>query len=918
MSPWKGGNNSSGTKKYQGSNSNDGGNTVDGVNIIGGVIGSGGGIDELDNVVEEEHGGYICFLGGNNSSGTKKYQGSNSNDGGNTVDGVKIIGGVIGSGGGIGGISSFLEFFKKSEEMFPNTLHEFYENVGISHQTSVARTPQQNSVVERQNQTLVEAARIMLIFSKAPLFLWAKAINTACYTQNHFLICLRYNKTPYEIMQDKKPDLSFIHVFGSLCYPTNDNDDLGKLDAKADIGILVGYVPAKKAFRIYNKRTQKIIETIHVTFNDLIEMASEQFSLGPRLHSLTPATSSSGLVLNPDSQQPCILPNRDDWDRLFQPMFDEYFNPQTINVSPVPVVAAPRAVDLADSPVSTSIDQDAPSTNLTSQGSSSNVRPTHTPFESLGIWTKDHPIENVIGDASRSVSIRKQLQTNAMWCYFDAFLTSIEPKNFKQEMTKPSWIDTIQEENHEFKRLQVWELVLCPDKVMLIQLKWIYKVKMDEFSGVLKNKARLVAQGFRKEEGINFEESFAQVASIESIRIFVANAANKNMTIFQMDFKTTFLNGKLKEEVYVSQPEGFVDQDNLSNMYKLKKALYGLKQASRAWYDMLSSFLISRHLSKGAVDLTLFTKQGMTYYPWTPLMILEENEMLGDDLERLGCELERLELDRKVWEVLVASRLNLEFKGVIFQALSNLHYIFYGFMDNFWSRMKCADLLRLSTMTQIVSCPFEVLGSFVTKSIVIFSHFHIGISGCTSDVPGIRLIRNFTWRTGGRPGYEIQSSFASITSNDQGFTIDRNMDDYLVTENFGMILGQPAHTDDYVETTEFNRHEINFESIEAKDKDMKLLSAPQSINILAKCWFRRNIPGTSFTEWEVSSVPIVFSWCGSIGFDNFLPSILLWLVGIIAVIGIGVTVVVVVVVVVESSFVVKLSFVVTSGVCFVT
>nr|GEY60750.1 retrovirus-related Pol polyprotein from transposon TNT 1-94 [Tanacetum cinerariifolium] len=196
--------------------------------------------------------------------------------------------------------------------------------------------------------------------------------------------------------------------------------------AKADIGIFFGYAPAKKAFRIYNKRTRKIIETIHLTFNEL-----------------------TGLVPKPILQPPCIPPQRDDWDRLFQPMLDEYFNPPIIVVSLVPVAAAPRVVD-----------QDAPSTN----------------------------------------------------------------------------------------------------KFKLIKLKWIYKVKTDEFSGVLKNKARLVAR-------------------IEAICIFVANAANKNMTIFQMDVKTAFLNGEVKEEVYVSQPKGFADQDNPSHVYKLKKALYGLKQA---------------------------------------------------------------------------------------------------------------------------------------------------------------------------------------------------------------------------------------------------------------------------------------------------------------------------------------------------
>ncbi|GJV52276.1 retrovirus-related pol polyprotein from transposon TNT 1-94 [Tanacetum coccineum] len=190
---------------------------------------------------------------------------------------------------------------------------------------------------------------------------------------------------------------------------------------------------------------------------------------------------------------------------------------------------------------------ESPHEESTSQGLSSNMRQTHSLFE--------HP----------------------------------EPKNFKQAMTEPSWINAMQEEIHEFQRLEIWELVPCPDKVILIKLKWIYKVNMDEFGGVLKNKARLVAQGFRQEEGIDFEESFALVARIEAIRIFVANASHKNMTIYQIDVKTAFLNGELKEE--------------------LKKVVYGLKQAPRAWYDMLSRFLISQHFSKGAVDPTLFTRQ---------------------------------------------------------------------------------------------------------------------------------------------------------------------------------------------------------------------------------------------------------------------------------------------------------------------
>nr|GEV91318.1 retrovirus-related Pol polyprotein from transposon TNT 1-94 [Tanacetum cinerariifolium] len=144
---------------------------------------------------------------------------------------------------------------------------------------------------------------------------------------------------------------------------------------------------------------------------------------------------------------------------------------------------------------------------------------------------------------------------------------------------------------------------------MIIALKWIYKIKLDKYGDVLKNKARLVAKGYRQEESIDFEESFASVPRIEAIRIFIANFASKNMTIYQMDVKTAFLNGELKEEVYVTQPKGFVDPDHPTHVYRLKKALYGLKQSHRAWYDTLSRFLLNNNFSKGVADPTLFTRK---------------------------------------------------------------------------------------------------------------------------------------------------------------------------------------------------------------------------------------------------------------------------------------------------------------------
>ncbi|GJY42763.1 integrase, catalytic region, zinc finger, CCHC-type containing protein [Tanacetum coccineum] len=168
------------------------------------------------------------------------------------------------------------------KEFVNKDLTAYYERVSIFHQKTVLRTPQQNDVVERRNHTLVEAARTMLLFSKASMFLWAEAVATACYTQNQSLIHTLHNKTPYELLHDKKPDLTFFRVFGALCYPTNDSEDLGKLQPTTDIGIFVGYALSKKGYIIYNKITRRIMETIHVQFDVLTEqMAPVQLSTGP-------------------------------------------------------------------------------------------------------------------------------------------------------------------------------------------------------------------------------------------------------------------------------------------------------------------------------------------------------------------------------------------------------------------------------------------------------------------------------------------------------------------------------------------------------------------------------------------------------------------------------------------------------------
>nr|GEX38317.1 hypothetical protein [Tanacetum cinerariifolium] len=327
------------------------------------------------------------------------------------------------------------------------TLRDYYEEVGISHETSVARSSQQNGVVERRNRTLIEASRTI--------------------------------------------------------------ENLGKLQPKADIGIFISYAPTKKAFRIYNRRTRRIVETIHVDFDELTAMASKQISSGPAFNEMNPATLSSGLVQKSSPSTPFVPPSRNDWDLLFQPLFDELLNPppSVDNQAPkvtasIPEVIPPIHDDSTGSPSSTTVDQDAPSLSEshTTAETQSSVIPQDVEEENLDIkvahmgndpllgvsipavisaqsstrvsphhivqpdhpipqhirkWTKDHPLNNIIGQLSRPVSTRLQLHEQALFCYYDAFLTSVEPKTYKDALTQSCWIEAMQEELNEFERLEI-------------------------------------------------------------------------------------------------------------------------------------------------------------------------------------------------------------------------------------------------------------------------------------------------------------------------------------------------------------------------------------------------------------------------------------------------------------------------------
>nr|GEW68938.1 retrovirus-related Pol polyprotein from transposon TNT 1-94 [Tanacetum cinerariifolium] len=411
----------------------------------------------------------------------------------------------------------------KGIEFLNKTLHAYFAAEGINHQTSVARTPEQNGVVKRRNRTLVEAARTMLSAAKVPLFFWAEAIATTCFTQNHSLVIPRHDKTPHHIINERKPSVKFFHTFGSLCYIIRDGENLDKKKEKGDACIFVGTALEHDSLSLGTQcqdnvpHTAKTVSTSNeldflfsLMFDELLNRSSQVVSKSSvvpttdvpnqcQQHHTTPLNNQT--TTKPSCQVPTQAPTVTSTENINQAK----------TIEEITQVENDEFVNIFCTPV-----QDRGETS-SRHVDSSNMHTFYQHHPSEHRWTKDHPLEQVIGNPSQPVRIRR----------------------------------------------------------------------------------------------VDFEESFAPVARLEAVRLFIAYAAHKSFTVNQMDVKTAFLYGHLKEEVHVNQPDGFVDPYHPDKVYHLKKALYGLKQAPRAWYDELFNFLVSKWFSKCSIDPTLFITKHM-------------------------------------------------------------------------------------------------------------------------------------------------------------------------------------------------------------------------------------------------------------------------------------------------------------------
>nr|GEW67365.1 hypothetical protein [Tanacetum cinerariifolium] len=452
-------------------------------------------------------------------------------------------------------------------------LKEYFDSVGITHENSTAKTPQQNGVIERRNRNDgnqfgqyagqvaqnqqrfnawqnggIQGLRVLELGIKPEVI---KNFLKKIYVrlQAPVIIVRTDNGTEFknQVLKEHFDSVGITHENSAAKTPQQN-----------------GVVECKNRTLVEAARTmiRKTMETMNVTFDELSAMAFEQNSLRPGLQSMTSRQISSELELTyAPSTITLQRPSKRDLDILFEPLYNEFLGGRSAE--------APRAIPAA------LLEQNvqAPTASMSVQDSA--PVPTNS---SNTIVSSD----NVDMTSQQHAQQQRNLTPSPTASAADNVLNA---------------------------RLDVWELVPSPDGIKPLTLKWLFKNKHDEENKVIRNKTRLVMRGYRQEEGIDFEESFTPVARMEAIRIFLAYAAHKGFTVYQMDVKTVFLHVSLKEDVYVCQPEGFIDVDYPSYVYKLKKAPYGLKQAPRAWYDELSTFLLQNGFSKGIIDLTLFTRR---------------------------------------------------------------------------------------------------------------------------------------------------------------------------------------------------------------------------------------------------------------------------------------------------------------------
>jgi len=461
----------------------------------------------------------------------------------------------------------------------------FCKEAGIKRQLTVPYNPQQNGVAERKNRTICEAAKAMMFDQDLPNSLWVEATGTAVYIQNRCPHAILEDKTPEEAFSGKKPEVGHLRVFGCPVYIHVPKEKRTKMEPSGKKGIFVGYSESSKAYRIYVPGQRQIEVSRDVTFHEEVV-----FKRSRELQSDDEPDSPSAETSGSDFQRE-----------------ESHDDPRDQDVVLEPAEELERSLE-------------------------------EPPFKRRPAWFKEI-LQEAEKHAAPPGTFResRRPQRFAGYVALVSNISDAEPSLFDEANKLQVWRDAMLDEYKSIMKNDVWDIVSRPKGKSVVSSKWLYKIKHAADGSVEKYKARFVARGFSQKEGIDYDEIFAPVARYTTIRSVMSLASVLGWKLYQMDVKTAFLNGEVEQEVYVEQPDGFVEHSKESHVCKLKKALYGLKQAPRVWYDRIDGFLRSLGFSKSSADPNLYFKV-VENQPLILVLYVDDLFLTGEERQITWCK----------------------------------------------------------------------------------------------------------------------------------------------------------------------------------------------------------------------------------------------------------------------------------------
>lgn len=526
-------------------------------------------------------------------------------------------------------------------EYVNHVFKDFLVSNGIIHQTSCPYTPEQNGIAERKNKHLLEVARSMMFHSNVPKRYWGEAVLTGAHLINRAPSKVLNGKSPNEVMYNRKPNLSYLRVFGCTCFVHIPNDLRDKLSNRSQKCMLLGYSTTQKGYKCINPLTNNMIISRNVTFLEnepyFTKHETDLGHKGEHMHDIIPRPIIADIhkydvnhnIGKDDHNDKHEEPNHIDESSDHEPIIHHDDTSHDISHE--------NHIDQSNNELSMHDDIESNQRNGDNIPNQPNLRrssrlrkpPTdwmHNRVFYHGNHVTNHPIQHVYTHEHISD-------------HYKAFLSAIdglqEPTNYHEAEVSPIWRKAMSEELSALIRNGTWEIVPLPKGKKPVGCKWVYKTKLKSDGSIEKHKARLVAKGFTQTYGIDYTETFAPVAKMNTIRVLISLAVNYDWPLFQMDVKNAFLQGELMEEVYMRIPKGYDENIPESHVCRLKKAIYGLKQSPRAWYSKLHNALTSQSFTKSEADSSLFTKHsehGITIL----LIYVDDIIITGSDLSGIN------------------------------------------------------------------------------------------------------------------------------------------------------------------------------------------------------------------------------------------------------------------------------------------